>query len=144
MECAGRGLHGVGIGADAVVRGDDDGIGTGAVACAGDGTEVADVRYAVEHDEERAFSLLKQRGDEVLDVLVGDSRYESHNALMVLEGDAVELLDRHALDGYLRASQGIEQLARQVALHVFLYEHAVDVLAGFDGFDDGADAEDIV
>ena len=63
---------------------------------------------------------------------------------MVLGGDAVELLDGHALDGNLRFPQGAEQLAGEVALHVSLDQHAVDVLAGFNGLDDCADAEDKV
>ena len=123
---------------------DDDGVGAGTVAGAGYSAEVAHVGHTVKHDEQRTLTLLEQHGDEVLDMLIGDRGYERHYALMVLEGDAVELFHRNALDGYLCTSQGVEKLACQVALHVALDEYTVDVFAGFDSLDDGADAEDIV
>lgn len=141
VQRSGRGFDGIGVHADAVAVGDDDGINAGAVAGACDGSEIADVSYAVEHDEEGTLALFKQCGDKVFHVLVGNGGDEGDDTLVILERDAVELLRRHALHGNLRALEDRKEFACQVALDVSLYQNAVDVLSGLDGLYDGANAK---
>ena len=142
MKCSGRSLHGVGIDTHAVVCGNDDGIHSGTLASAGNGTEVAHVGHAIEHHEQRVLALLIEHGHKVLDALIGHSRREGDDALMVLGGKAVELLDGHTLHRDELPLQCIEEFARKLVLQAALNEYLVNVFARFDSLDDGTGTKD--
>ena len=142
MKCSGRSLHRVGIDTHAVVCGDDDGIHSCTLASAGNGTEVAHVGHAIEHHEQRVLALLIEHGHKIFDALIGHSRREGDDALMVLGGKAVELLDGHTLHRDEVSLQCFEEFARKLVLQAALNEYLVNVFARFDSLDDGTGTKD--
>ena len=109
VECSGRGLDGIGIHAHTVLGRDDDGIHSGTFARTGDGTEIAHVGDAVQHNEQRIAALLEEEGDNLFGALVGDGGDVGDHSLMVLARDAVDALHGDALDGDEGAFQGGKQ-----------------------------------
>ena len=141
VKGSGRGLHGVGVDADAVFGRDDDGIHPGTFAGTGYGAEVAHVGYAVEQDEQRGFPFLEKGGHDVFHPLIAHGGHEGHHARMVFARDAVELFRRDALNGDEASFQCGEQLFGQFALHVALYQYLVNVFSGFQSLNHGPYAE---
>src|SRR5574344_269353 len=138
---SGRCFHSIRVDAYAVFGRNHDGIHSGTVTGTCYGSEVAHIGEPVQHDEERTFAFFEQSGNDVFYLLVSDGRYESHNTLMVLAGDAVDSFYGHSLHGDVLAFQGAEQFARQIALYVFFNEYFVYFFSGFYSFYDCSDTE---
>ena len=143
VERASRGLDGVGVDCDAASLGNDDGVGSDTLGCAGNGAKVAHIGDAVKHDDDGQDAVFIELGHDVVEVVVGDGGKLCHYALVIFARDAVDALYGHTLVDDVVGAYEVKKFVGEVALEVFFDEYAVNLLACFDGFDNGSDAEDV-
>ena len=110
----------------------------------GDGPEVAHVRDAIEHDEEKPFARLKALLDQFLERGEGDGGGEGDNALVVLLGDPVQPVLGNPLHGNSTGPQHGQEAPGPVVLAVPLDEHAGEVEAFVEGLEYGVPTDDPV
>ena len=143
VECTGRCLDSVGVDSYAASFGDDDGVGSDTLGCAGNGAEVAHIGDAVEHDDDGQDAFFVELWHDVVKVVVGDCGKLCHYALVILACDAINALHWHSLVDDVVGAYEVKKFVGEVALEVFFDEYAVDLFTCFDGFDNGSDAEDV-
>ena len=121
--------------------GDDDGIHAGSVGRAGDGTEVAHIGHAVEHQDEGVAPLLKDGRNHVLQRLIFYRADKRHHALMVLSRQAVHLLDGHKLHGHAIGTAGVGNLCNLGRARAALNINLLDLFLGTNQFQHGVDTK---
>jgi hypothetical protein len=141
MQGSGGSFYGIGIDRRTPFEGDNHSIHPCTFASTGYGSEVTHIGYTVEHNEKGIFALFKEKGYQVLRLLISYGRNKGHYPLMVLGGYPVEALYGDALNGDRRVLQCGKEFPAQVALQVSFDENFVYLLAGLYGFYHRPDAE---
>ena len=105
MQGAGRGLDRVGVYRNASFCRNHNRIDSRTLAGTGNSAEITHVRNPIQQYDERIFSLLIHKRNDIFQALVGNRRHKSDHPLMILSSQTIQAFSRNTLYRYLTASQ---------------------------------------